>query len=374
MKRWAWQPTPHEERVLAAALGPADDAAAAYAQWRAAQAVTDIDEGTLRLLPLLMRRQALWADDGEVATVIRGTYRRAFFRGQMLQKRAAQALALLRGRGLATMLLKGGALLPYYDGNVALRPMNDFDVLVHYGDAQAAIDVLVDAGWTPAFPRPARLPEVYHGACFTSADGLDFDLHWQPLPSAPIAADDWSWTAAQSAVLDGEPTATPCAADLLTIVCAHAVPWMPTSPVRWVADALLIAGDGRAIDWERVYESARTWHVAAPVGDMLAYLATRWSVDVPAALLRGLACVPTTAIDRAAYQGLGRAPDLAGYVARPWRRYRVRARDRSALAALPGFVEYLQITLGCERATQLPAEALRRIFRFRQRRRGAATA
>lgn len=385
MKPWAWHPTEREELLLAAVVGRVDAAAQAYHAWRRAQPLTDIDAGSLRLLPLLMLRPTLWADDAEATPVIRGAYRRAFVHGQMLRARAAQALRLLHAQALPTMLLKGGALLTAYDGNLALRPMNDFDVLVRYADAGTAIDMLLAHGWRASLPRAGLLPRVYHGASFMSEDAMDLDLHWQPLPSATVADDGWIWDAAVPATLADDATRVPCAADLLTIVCAHAMPWSPTSPVRWVADAIRLLhshareqggrGDrdrpGTGFDWERVHASARTWHVTLPLGDTLAYLAARWDVDVPAELLRGLRCSPTSRIDRAAYCGLGRAPSLLDYLARPWRRYRMRSRDRSAFAALPAFVTYLTITLGRRAAAELPGEIARRIARFRRNRKAA---
>jgi hypothetical protein len=58
-------------------------------------------------------------------------------------------------------------------------------------------------------------------------------------------------------------------------------------------------------------------------------------------------------------------PGTADYLARPWYRYRVRNRHKSAMAALPGFLRYLQVTLGRPRATDLPLEIVTRIRRWR---------
>ena len=357
MKPWAWHPTAIEELLLAVAIGPAAGAAEAFAQWRAAQPLDTIDEGTLRLLPLLVPRLLLLPAGDAAWPIIRGTYRRAFFRGNLLARCAADVLARLALLEVPTLLLKGGALLPAYDNNPALRPMNDFDVLVPHRHAERAIAALLAMDFVPAFPHPERLPTVYHGACFTSPAGLDIDLHWQPLPSAESSDDARIWRASLPTLLHGAATRVPCAADLLTIVCAHAALWSPVSPVRWVADALrLLAhssstapdGDeasGAGFDWERVLDSARAWHVTLPVGATLAYLRTRWAAEVPPAVLHGLASTPVPAVDRHAYRALCRKPGLSAYLLRPWRRYRLRSRERATVAALPGFVRYLQVTL-----------------------------
>jgi hypothetical protein len=74
------------------------------------------------------------------------------------------------------------------------------------------------------------------------------------------------------------------------------------------------------------------------------------------------------AVARDAYRTLSIRPGLRGYLARPWRRYRVRARNGPALLALPGFVDYLTVTLGRAHARALPAEIARRIGRFQRQR------
>jgi hypothetical protein len=366
----AWRPSVTEELLLAATVGASSGAAAAFAQWRATQPTDLIDEGSLRLLPLLVPRAALFPGDDAAWPIIRGVYRRAFFRGQLLARQAAEAITVLGTAGIPTLMLKGGALIAYYDDNPALRPMNDIDLLVPHHQAQAAMRAVLARQWTAGWPHPETLPFAYHGACFTSPDGFDIDLHWQPVASAAQGDDTPIWQRSHGTTLQGAATRAPCAADLLTIVCAHACQWSPVSPVRWVADALrIVEADEAGFDWERVLDSARRWHVTLQLGDTLAYLKDRWAMDVPPALLRGLACAPVAAVDRRAYAALARRPGLYAYLWRPWRRYRVRSRNLSPLRALPGFITYLQVTLGRTRVMQIPGEIARRALHFRKSRR-----
>jgi hypothetical protein len=370
VSRAAWRPTTAEELLLEATVGPASGAAAAFAAWRSAQDLDAIGEGSLRLLPLLVPRAALLDRDDRAWPVIRGCYRRAFVRGQLLAHRAAEAMTLWDGAGIPTVLLKGGALLPYYGGNTALRPMNDYDVLVPREQAPQAIRMLLDNGWTASLPHPEALPVAYHGACFRSRDGFDIDLHWQVLPSADDGDEAFAWNASEPFTLHAVPTRTPCAADLLTIVCAHGTQWSPASGVRWVADALhMLRGREAGFDWQRVLESGGRWHVALPLVETFSYLAARWNVDVPVGFLEDLRRIPVTAVDRRAYRALSVKPGFGAYLLRPWRRYRLRTRRMSPWRALPGFMTYLRVTLGRSKAHQVPMEAVRRALRFRRARR-----
>jgi hypothetical protein len=361
----SWRPTATQELLLDATVGDAAGAATAFARWRAAQDLALIDDGSARLLPLLVPRAHLFPAEDPAWPVIRGCYRRAYFHGQLLRARAMDALALLADAGIAALALKGGAMLRYYEGNPALRPMNDFDVLVPRTRAVDAIRVLVDHGWRSALPQPELLPEAYHSAGFSSRDGLDFDLHWHVVPArddSAALADVWT-----AAVRDGATLHALGAEDLLVVVCAHAAQWSPIASVRWVADALAILhSEGGAFDWARVGALAARWHLVPHLTDTLGYLRDRWRVDVPTPVFARMAGTEVSSVDRRAYAILGRMPGTADYLARPWHRYRLRSRDRNAVAALPGFVRYLQITLGQPRARDLPAEILARFRRWRR--------
>jgi len=365
-----WRPSAAHELLLDATLGPEPRAAAAFARWRAMHSLDSLDPGSTRLLPLLVPRAHLFDAHDLAWPVIRGCYRRAFVHGQLVSRRAIDAIARLSTAGIPVLALKGGALFAYYDHNPALRPMNDFDVLVPRAHAEAAIRILLAAGWSCPWPDPESLPEVYHGAGFESADGLDFDLHWQPLAAAGDSDDAAIWDASVETSVPGGTLRAPCAADLLTIVCAHASSWSPLPPVRWVADALKIVGrEGAQFDWSRVVSRAQAWRVTLPLHDTLDYLAQRWAVDVPASALRALADTPAHRIDRHAYVVLGRMPTILDYILRPWERYRLRSFGVPAWKSLPGFMRYLRITLGLRGSRQLPREIVDRIVRFRRDRR-----
>ena len=364
----SWRPTATQELLLDATVGEAAGARAAFLRWRETQDLAQIDDGSSRLLPLLVPRAHLFPADDPAWPVIRGCYRRAYFHGQLLRARAMDALALFADSGIATLALKGGALLRYYDGNPALRPMNDFDMLVPRDRAGDAIRILLDHGWRSALPDPELLPEAYHSAGFQSRDGLDFDLHWHLVPSnddSTALADVWKATVPAGG--DGAALLALGAEDLFVVVCAHAAQWSPIASVRWVADALaILRTEGDAFDWTRVGTQAARWHVVPHLTDTLGYLRDRWRVDVPAPLFARLANGEVSAVERRAYAVLGRIPGAADYLARPWHRYRLRSRDRNAIAALPGFVRYLQVTLGQPRVRDLPGEILARFIRWRR--------
>lgn len=366
----SWRPSAAQECLLAVALGPQAEAAARWAQWRAQHAQRDLaalDSGTARLLPLLMPRLDALPLAEPARALIAGYYRRCVYHSRLLRARSATVIARFAAEGIQTLVLKGGVLGPVYYEHVGLRPMSDFDVLVPRAQAVQAIRILLSCGWRSVQPLPEALPEAYHSACFQSPDPLDFDLHWHLLPEACFTgADDPAWEAAEPFDLHGQATKQLCATDLLVVVCAHAGHWMPTSPVRWIPDAMaILRHSGARIDWSRVATLARRWHVEAHLRDTLGYLALRWDAPIPMRLLQELAVTSVHAVDRRAYRALDALPGALNYLSRPWLRYRLRTREQSALRAAPGFVRYLQVTLGRESARTLPREIIERFFRWR---------
>jgi hypothetical protein len=366
-----WEPTPGQELLLAAALGPESRTASTWSAWRAATGGCDLntlEAGTARLLPLLMPRLGYLPSDDPALPLIRGYYRRTYYHSQLLRHRAAAAIAALTAAGIRTLVSKGGLLGTSYYEHPGLRPMNDFDVLVPSSDAPEAMRVLAGVGWQSTMPGPEHLPLAYHAVCFCSPDGLDFDLHWHLLPEACFAdADEPAWRAAEPLAINGVATLGLAPTDLLVVVCAHAAHWQPQSPVRWIADALkIMRHPSTRVDWDRVVMLAERWHVVLHLHDTLGYLSQRWLAPVPAAVLRSLSRSRVSDIDRAAYTLLGSMPNRVAYLRRPWVRYRLRTRDCGALGALPQFLRYLQITLGRDSVAGLPSEMLRRYRRWRK--------
>ncbi len=366
-----WRPTAAQENLLDAVVGPEAGVAAAWRRCVGGNAITTLDDGSARLLPLLMPRLHLIPDDDPARGRIAGAYRRSFYHGSLLRARAVRALAALDAAHVPTLVLKGGVLGPCHYRDPALRQMNDFDALVPAADAVTAMRTLLREGWQPMQPIPEALPAAYHSAGLRSHDGFDFDLHWNLLAEASESdADAPAWDAAEPLDVMGVATRRLCASDLLVVVCAHGAHWSPRAPVIWVADALaVLRTEGSRVEWARVALMAERWHVALHLSEMLDYLAQRWSAPVPAATIAALRQARTTRADRSAYALLTRMPSALDYLRRPWVRYRLRTRRLPAIAALPGFFSYLRITLGLRRNRALPREI---VARFRSWRRDRA--
>src|SRR5688572_11930024 len=139
-----------DERLLLGAVLCSDESVAhqAFRDWRDRVVIEDLDDRSHRLLPLLARRMGDLAPSDPVRDLIRGTYRLAWVKNQLLARSVASVSASLSDDGVPVIALKGAALTRYY-GDWGARPMYDIDLLVPLGRVEAAFEALKDDGWIP---------------------------------------------------------------------------------------------------------------------------------------------------------------------------------------------------------------------------------
>ena len=122
-----------------------------------------------------------------------------------------------------------------------LRPMSDFDVLVHSGQVFSAILELQKLAWTPTYRKEKRFREKYlasrHAHAFENkASGHEFDLHWYSLGDdfQAEAVDDF-WDGAVSTQIQGVSTCVLNPTDQLLHVCLHGIAMDAVPPLGWIA-------------------------------------------------------------------------------------------------------------------------------------------
>jgi hypothetical protein len=286
-----------QELLLKAALWEGDAALSAWRAWQVVDSVTDTDQDSGRLFPLLWRNlRALGVDDPDVAT-LKSAYRHQWVVNQIRMRDAGRALRVLGDAGIETMVLKGAALAGLHYRDLGARPMYDVDILVRPDRARAAAQALLVAGWTQPLPLDLKvLLAVTHGTAFQTPTETTIDLHWYALWSP--ATDDDFWSAAESVDVAGVRTFAQCPADQLLQVCVHGA-WAHPPPVRWVADAFTVIRSTPDLDWDRVLERAQARTVTLPLREALHYLQERFGAPVPESILEHLDRIRCGVLERA---------------------------------------------------------------------------
>ena len=360
------RPTPEQLLVLHAALDERDAALAAWERWRERVEFDDVDHGSARLLPLVYRNLGPADLDPEVAGRLKGLYRHAWSNNQLIFKRAAEAIAVLEGAGIKTLVTKGASLTLLSYGDVGVRPMDDVDVLVPIERTADAIEVLRAAGWSPDHDDPASWTEVHHSLGFVGPSRGNVNLHWfalwQPADDAEL------WRASLPLELAGAATRAPCADDQLLLACVHGTPWSPLPPFRWIADAVtVVRASGDDLDWERLVGEAERRRLTVATGAALAYLVEEFSIAVPAATLERLRAVPVSRHERAAFRAACKPDSPLRTVRMAWDRYR-RLSDLDTGAPKPvGFPQFARRFWGLGSVWALPGHAVRAFSRRRER-------
>ena len=346
-------------------------------EWKSSVDIDRLDQGSLRLLPLLYWNLRTHGVKDPLMNRFKGVYRLTWYENQMLFHNMATLLRSFHNAGIQTMILKGVALTLLHYRDYGLRPLGDFDVLVHTEQALAAISLLRKLSWTPKSRSLEAFTETYisvttgHG--FKNTAGREFDLHWHVLPECCYAnADDDFWDGAVLTKIHDVPTYALNPTDHLLHVCVHGAKWSPVPPIRWVADAMMIVKTSQSeLDWDRLITQAEQRRLILPLGDALNYLRDVFDAPIPLAIPQSLQNMPTSQIERIEYEARTHSPELVGPLRALWFHYLRYSRlvgEASLQHKLIRFPTVLQHIWGADHLWQVPFYAIfkgmRRIWKM----------
>lgn len=281
-KRNFFWPNIEQELLLRAALDTGQAARDAWTAWRAVVDYDALDEGTLRLIPLLHANlQHLGANDPLVSRM-NERQRVSWYWSTQLMMRLKAVLATLAAAGIETILLKGLPLaLAYYDAP-DLRPIGDLDVMIRHRDWTTAIGVLTAAGWQAEEGDADPLRRSTHAVAFRDRAGFEIDLHLSIFHECiePEKLEPF-WRGSVPLVRGNITSQMLCPADQLLHCLAHGLRANDISPVRWVADAVTILRREPGMDWPRLLDQTQRLRLGLPVSTGLNYLALTFPGLIP---------------------------------------------------------------------------------------------
>jgi hypothetical protein len=309
MKRQgSFWPTLQQEMLLRAALLNGRAAIDAWSEWKSCVDIDDIDAldpGSYRILPLVYRNLKNQHVEDPLMTKLKGVYRLTWYKNQMLFHTIANLLRSFQNAAIKTMVLKGAALTILCYKDYGLRPMDDFDVLVHTDQALPAINLLKELGWKPKSFEPTEeyINLSYSHGFYDSAD-RECDLHWHLLSqSRERNSDDDFWEGAREIKVKDVPTHVLTPTDQLFHICMHGIKWDSTPTFRWVADAITIMTSLQSdIDWDRLIAQAKKRRLILPLRDTLHYLRDSFHAPIASEMLQRMKDMPVPRIDRIEYK------------------------------------------------------------------------
>jgi hypothetical protein len=337
-------PDTTQEMLLRAALMDGTDALAAWRAVRPRLAVAEADRVTRRLFPLLGANLRRLGMDDPLSSHFDAIRRATATKNRRLFDAGRRLLAALAEAGIATLVLKGGALAGPRYADIGIRPMSDLDILVPTARAGAAVETLRAAGWSARMPVTAQLVRMFHAVNVRErASAVTCDLHWHAYwECCAPGADDDLWAASQPLHFEGVATRTLGPADQLLHLCVHGSRRARRAHLLWIPDALLVLRAG-GIDWPRLVAQARRRHFVLRARTMLRYLEQTFRAPVPEAVLTELETLRVARLERFEYRVGNRPQGVLGELPSYWCNYR-RLREDGVPGSPLGFARYLQQT------------------------------
>ena len=257
-------PSDEQLLIIRAALLPGPEGQQARSAWLENAKIERLGKASRRLLPLLYDRFKTDGVNHSLLPMLKGVKRHTWYRNQLLFRCASEAIGTLAERGIESMVIKGAAIATTYYHDASLRPMEDADLLVRYEDAPAAVALLRKKGWAPLDQRaciPAFFHKIYkyeHAMHLRHPSGQDLDLHWNLLPLCFGSEENEDfWAASRPALFNTRTVRTLDPADQLLHICVHGAAWDPLSPIRWIADAVVVIRATPNLNWERLLRQAK---------------------------------------------------------------------------------------------------------------------
>lgn len=245
-------------------------------------------------------------------------FHRQWGKNQMRAQTLEHVLRLLAPIGLRPIALKGaGLVLTVYD-ELAVRPMDDVDLLVAPEEFRPALQQLLAHGGVAIHDEPfdgAYELVTHHVALrFPAVSAVVVELHhqWLSLPArqAGLVAMAELRGRAQRATLGGQAVDVLGAEDQVLHLCGHlAIHSAVMQRLIWVYDVdQVIRQAGAALDWGAIVERAQRYQMALPLRQVLESVVGAFATPLPAALPARLAALPVSKAERQRYGVEARGP------------------------------------------------------------------
>ncbi|MBM2840101.1 MAG: hypothetical protein HW412_629 [Bacteroidetes bacterium] len=211
------------------------------------------------------------------------------FRNTKLYQALEKVLKKLEAGSIPVLVLKGAHLAELVYENIALRPMDDIDLLVHKQDLSKTEEALLGLGYVHTETKPP-VTSPHHLTPFVKSGEAAIEIHWTIPPSDLFRIDvDGIWERSRTATISGVATRVLGPEDLLLHLCLHAsVHHRFGIGLRPLCDiAETVRRYESELDWDELQQRSRGWGAVTAV-----YLTLRVAAELVGA------AVPKTILER----------------------------------------------------------------------------
>ncbi len=197
-----------------------------------------------------------------VLASLRERYQRNVHKSLFLARELIRILDCVGALGIDVIPYKGVVLSEVYYGDMALRQTGDMDLFVRKRDVTRIQDAARDLGYTQRVPVPQDAEEDYvasgYECSFDSPAGPGLlEIQWALQPRFYAVDFDMEglFARAENVSVAGRRMKTPCAEDLLLVLCVHAAKHV-WERLIWLCDIAQIL-KRESFNWESVQSRAR---------------------------------------------------------------------------------------------------------------------
>ncbi|OAD22691.1 hypothetical protein THIOM_001494, partial [Candidatus Thiomargarita nelsonii] len=208
-----------------------------------------------------------------------------------LYNELSKILSTLQQAGIPVIVLKGAHLAEKVYSNIALRSMNDLDILIRKTDLFAAEKKLLEMGYSSS--RETDIEEVcaeFHQLPALIKPNAAVEIHWTiEYPTSPFKIDvDGLWKRAQATTIAGVETLVLSPEDLLLHLCLHTafhhIFQFGLRPFYDIWETIRHYN----IDWEQVQLRSHEWDANNSIYLALYLAKTSFDANVPNEVLEKL--------------------------------------------------------------------------------------
>lgn len=191
-----------------------------------------------------------------------------------LTKELLNLLALFNQHGIQVLPYKGPVLAVSVYGDLARRPFNDIDILVHERDILKAMELLISCGYEiirpPGIAQNGKRHQLLSVAQMVEKSLWDYqlvmccpgrqvvvELHWRITPKYVfLYKSEQIWDDLQPVTLSGVTVLSFAPENLLWFLCVHGAKhqWRR---LNWLCDISELLRANPALNWERTITQAR---------------------------------------------------------------------------------------------------------------------
>jgi hypothetical protein len=321
-----------------------DEVLAHYQKWSEAVPFDSLDGGSFRLMPMLYKKLAPYGLRDERYEKIKGIYRYTLYKNNIILSGFHKIVQALHGAGIRMILLKGGALIIKYYSDLAVRPMNDIDILIEKHNVKKAMDILCELGWQYSLRIDIdQALRIYPSVTFLSRHGFELDLHWNIMneySEKHFVAE--LWRDASQAEYKDVPIYLLAAEDQVMHNCAHGVKWDALPTIRWIPDVLAILNAEPELSWTALARKCSERKLTMAVRSCLKYLKLNFNAPIPSDALDLLFAQTVSDEEKKMYAAYTAPLTFGNRIIRQWKLYKNIYQSRPWPAKILFFPAFLK--------------------------------